>query len=117
MPDRIKTLQRLWRENDLCLDELTMERYTDEVIEGVVGCLDHYNVAHSALMNLCVNSKRMDLYHGRDQEFAERNAAEIHRLGEDFLQLFADHLLYSGGKFDYFYSGRGGSREIVLMHY
>jgi hypothetical protein len=117
MPDRVVALQQLWRANGLCEDDLSLERYTDEVIDGVVGCLDRYNVSESALMTLAMNSKHMDIYHGRDQAFAAQNAQEIHKLGEDFLRLFTDHMLYMNGKFDYVYSGRCSNKEIILVRY
>ncbi len=117
MPERVAVLQRFWRAHGLCDDDQSLERYTDEVIDAVVSCLDHYNVSSSALMSLAVNSKNRNIGAGYDQDFAAKNAAEIHRLGEDFVRLFTDHMLYLNGKFDYVYSGRCSNKEIMLVHY
>jgi hypothetical protein len=117
MPDRVARIQRLWREHDLCLDDLTLERATDESIEGIVSCLDRFNLASSALMTLSSNVCYMDGYHGRGQGFAQQNATEHYKLGLDFFNLFCEHKLYLDGKFDYVYSGRCSNKEIILIRY
>jgi hypothetical protein len=117
LPERVASLQRLWREHEVCGDELTVERYTDEVIDAIVSCLDHYNVSDSALMTFAMSDKHECINKGFERETASEIASEIHKLGEDFQRMFTDHMLYLNGKFDYVYSGRCSNKEIILIRY
>jgi hypothetical protein len=117
MPERLAKLQKLWQENGLCQDELTLERHTDEVIDSIVSSLNQQNVAYSALMTLAANDAYMNAYYGYTQDFSRENSSETHKLGMDFLNLFCEHGLYRNGKFDYVYSGRCSNKEIILIHY
>lgn len=115
MPDRVAALQRLWRDHGM-MEEYLLERHTDEVLDNILACLDRSNLAPSALMTFAASRAYFASQYNSD-DFAAKNAALIHELGQEFFSLFIEHQLYLNGRMDYVYSGRCSNKEIILTHF